>query len=372
MESLTLLSIVAKLLAAVWGSAILPVVGGNEITLLFAGDAMQHQGQLDAARRADGIYDYTDCFAAVKDYISAADYAVVNFETTMAGGKYTGYPCFNSPDSYASALSDAGFDLFLTANNHTLDRLDRGMQRTIAVLDSLGISHIGTWSNAAQRHDKLPFVRDIKGYRIAFLNYTYGTNGFTLKGDGVVDYIDRKVIAADVKAARDAGAELIVAAVHWGVEYKLLPHPTQTSLADYLHSLGVEMVIGGHPHVIQPMKLSEADSTGARRLTIYSLGNFISNMRTTDTRGGAVAEVHIGRDESGHAVVRSADYTLVFTVPPTASHSNYRLMAIDDEAIPSLWRGVANAFAASARRIFAAHNLNVEEKNAQKIVNNYK
>ncbi len=371
MESLTLLSIVAKIIATVWGSAILPAFDndrGGEITLLFAGDAMQHQGQLDAARRPDGSYDYTECFAGVKDYISSADYAVVNFETTLGGGKYTGYPCFNSPDSYATALKDAGFDLFLTANNHTLDRLDRGMQRTITVLDSLDIDHIGTWRNAAQRRERLPFVRDIGGFKIAFINYTYGTNGLTLKGDGVVDYIDREVIAADVRAAREAGAELIVAAVHWGVEYKLLPHPTQKSLADYLHKLGVEMVIGSHPHVIQPMELADADSAGRRHLTIYSLGNFISNMRTTNTRGGSVARVHIDRDNDGNAVVQSADYSLVFTVPPVARHSNFRLMAIDDENIPASWHSRAEAFAASARRIFSTHNINIEEKT----VNNYK
>ncbi len=362
----SLLPLVVKLMATVIGPAVgsLTPYATDEATLLFAGDAMQHKAQLEAAVRQHG-YDYSECFRLVKPYISAADYAVVNLETTLGGRNYTGYPCFCSPDSYAEALADAGFDLLLTANNHTLDRLDRGHARTLLVLDSLEIDHIGTWRDSAERSRRLPFIRDIKGFKIAFLNYTYGTNGLSLKGSGVVDYIDRDIMSADITEARQAGAELIVAAVHWGVEYKLLPHPSQKALSAYLRHQGVDMIIGGHPHVIQPIELSQPDSTRRRTLTVYSLGNFISAMRTTDTRGGAVVRVHLRRDSLGKAIVHSADYSLVYTVPPIQGQNNFMLFPVDSDIIPQQWQQRAQAFAASARRIFAAHNIGVSESAAQ-------
>ena len=220
------------------------VLTPQEVSLVFAGDAMQHQGQLDAARRPDGSYGYDGCFDAVAPYISAADYAVVNLETTLGAGGFTGYPCFCSPDSYAEALRDAGFDMMLTANNHTLDRLDKGLHRTISVLDSLGVDHLGTYHDGESRQRALPMVKDIKGIKIGFLNYTYGTNGLTVKGDAVVDYIDTDLMASDIESARAAGAEILAVAVHWGVEYKLLPHPSQKALADFLVGQGVDLIIG--------------------------------------------------------------------------------------------------------------------------------
>ncbi len=362
MQSFAMLPLVVKVIALVLQtatSALTPV--NDEATIIFAGDAMQHQAQLDAAKTRSGAYDYSECFAALSDEISGADYAVVNLETTLGGKGYTGYPCFTSPDSYAQALADAGFDMMLTANNHTLDRLDRGLERTIHVLDSMGVDHLGTYRNASERAERLPMIRDINGFKIGFLNYTYGTNGIKLKGNGIVDYIDREVIARDIQALRESGAELIAAAIHWGVEYEKLPHPTQKSLARYLADSGVEMIIGGHPHVIQPMELSEADSIGSRQLLVYSLGNFISNMRTTDARGGAILKVKLRRTADGHAIVGDAAYRLVFTVPPTDGHTNFRLMQVDSPSIPAQWKGRAAAFASSARKIFDRHNINVQE-----------
>ena len=133
----TILAIVLKLTLAMAGDA--------EATLLFAGDAMMHQAQIDAARVGKGEYDYSECFGPVKPLIESADLAVVNLETPLGTSNFTGYPCFNAPVAYASALKDAGFDLFLTANNHTLDRHDKGLEYTIHALDSLAIPNLGTY-----------------------------------------------------------------------------------------------------------------------------------------------------------------------------------------------------------------------------------
>ena len=156
--------------------SVLSLLQGGDATLVFAGDAMQHDRQIEAARRSDGSFDYSAYFRHVADYVSAADYAVVNLECTLGGKPYKGYPCFSAPEEYAVALKDAGFDLFLHANNHCLDRRDAGLRRTLDQLDMLGVPHIGTYRNAAERAKNYPFVADVKSMKIAFLNYTYGTN----------------------------------------------------------------------------------------------------------------------------------------------------------------------------------------------------
>ena len=226
--------------------------------LLFAGDAMQHQAQLDAALKAGGgkKYDYSDCFRLIAPTVTDADYAVVNLEVPLGGGPtYSGYPCFSAPDSYAQALKDAGFDMMLTANNHCLDRGDKAARRTIAALDSLGLDHVGTYHDAGQREELVPFMRDIKGIKFAFLNYTYGTNGIEPRDGVEVALIDRERMASEIREARDKGAEIVVVAIHWGVEYVLRENSNQRALADFLVDQGVDMIIGGHPHVIQPMEI---------------------------------------------------------------------------------------------------------------------
>lgn len=325
----------------------LAMVADAEATLVFAGDAMMHQAQIDAARQSDGTYDYSGCFTPVEQMIKGADYAVVNLETPLGERGFSGYPCFCAPVSYASALKDAGFDLFLTANNHTLDRHDRGLRYTVSALDSLGIPHIGTYANADARDKSLPMVIDIKGFKVGFLNYTYGTNGISVQGDVVVDYIDRDRIAADIAETREAGAEIVVAAMHWGEEYVLSPVASQKKLADFLVGEGVDMVIGGHPHVVEPYEMRENSLSGRPALVTYSLGNFISNMRTRDTRGGALAVVKLGRDSTGCAIVRDARYELVFTVPPSSRGSNFAVYPID--SVPSAWRPAADAFRSALR-----------------------
>ena len=329
------------------------ILGIDEAEIVFAGDAMMHQGQIDAARQSDGTYDFSEYFEHVDGYISSADYAVVNLETPTSRPPYSGYPCFNAPESYIDALAGAGFDLFLTANNHTLDRRDAGLRATVDALERRKLDHIGTYSSDSSRNASIPFVRNINGIRVGFLNYTYGTNGITPGRDVKVDYIDRDLIRDDVKATRAAGAEIIIACIHWGIEYKLLPHPSQTSLAHYLSDLGVEAIIGGHPHVIQPMELTDTD--GGPRLLVYSLGNLISNMKTCDTRGGALVKVKLTRGDDGLVRVSDASYRLVFTEPAAQGH-NYRLRWADRSDDPR-----AKAFSRSARAIFDTHNKNVHE-----------
>ena len=324
--------------------------------LVFVGDAMQHQRQIDAARRPDGSLDYSPYFTSIEPYISSADYAVVNLEAPLGGAPYSGYPMFCAHDNYVSTLTDTGFDLVLLANNHILDRRDRGVRRTVSTLESKGIPWIGAYRDREQRDSIMPLIRDVNGFKIAFLNYTYGTNGITKTTPIEIDYINRRLMADDVRKAREKGAELIAACVHWGDEYHLLPNRAQKSLAAYLDSLGVEMIIGSHPHVIQPMMLQQSAHTGHPCLTVYSLGNFISAMRTADTRGGAMVRVTLGRDADGKAEVKSANYRMVFVEQPQSKGDSFRLLPSESDDLHPSMRGMRDTFVRNARAIFDRHN----------------
>ncbi|MDE6533913.1 MAG: CapA family protein [Muribaculaceae bacterium] len=334
--------------------------------LLFAGDAMQHQAQLDRARELGGgsMYDYSDCFTLIAPTVTKADYAVCNLEVPLGGGPdYSGYPCFSAPDSYAEALKDAGFDMMLTANNHCLDRRDKAARRTLDALDRIGLDHIGTYHDTAQRDSLVPFIKEIKGFRIGFLNYTYGTNGI-MPRDGVeVAYIDRDKIAKEIALSKSAGAELIVVAMHWGIEYVLLENGVQRSLAEFLIDQGVDLIIGGHPHVIQPMKVVHNEKEDKEVLVVYSLGNLLSNMKTADTRGGALVRATIVRDKDGKARFSHADYDIFYSAKPDGPGSNFRVIpSWMPEHIPPAQKAHWQLFERGATRIFDKHNVNVPRR----------
>lgn len=326
-------------------------------TLLFVGDAMQHSPQFKAALRAGcgREYDYSECFSLIAPEVSEADYAVVNLEVPLDGEPYSGYPCFSAPDAYAQALRDAGFDLFLTANNHTMDRGTRGVRRTIAALDSLGVDHTGTWTSPEKR---APLLKSISGIKTAFLNYTYGTNGIPVRGGVEVSLIDRRAIADEIAASRRDGAEFVIVTVHWGNEYEMVPNATQRELARYMIGRGADMIIGSHPHVVQPMMVERDDSTNRDILVAYSLGNFLSNQTRPDTRGGAMVRARIVRDVDGTVRLDTASCDLHFTAKPSGNPArNYRVVpSWMPDSVPAGQRGERDRFEREARRIFTLNN----------------
>lgn len=258
----------------------------ERITLLFVGDLMQHQAQIDAARTSGGKYDYSSYFSLVKKEISRADIAIGNLEVTLGGKPYRGYPTFSAPDEYLQAIKDAGFDVLLTANNHCLDRGKKGLERTIAQMDSLSIPHAGTYRNSMERRQHYPLFIRKKGFCIAILNYTYGTNGIKASAPNIVNYINKETILKDIHSAQAVRPDAIIACMHWGEEYQSLPNHAQRELADWLLEQGVTHIIGSHPHVIQPMELRKDGNQ--QHAVVYSLGNFISNMSTANTDGGLI------------------------------------------------------------------------------------
>jgi len=336
----------------------------NEVNLTFLGDAMQHTPQLNAALAAGGgaRHDYSACFKYVEEDIKSADYAVVNLECTLGGTPYMGYPCFSAPESYAQQLKDTGFDLFLTANNHCLDRRDAGLKRTVEQLDAMGMPHIGTYVNKEARDQQVPMLTTINGIKFAFLTYTYGTNGIPVQKDVVVNYIDKNLIARDIAAAREKGAQVLCVAMHWGVEYVLSPPAEVRDLADFLVEQGVDLIIGGHPHVVEPMEMRHSNAYDKDVLLVYSLGNFVSNMNDIDCRGGAMVKVKVTMNGS-KPVVHDPRYKLFFVQKPVSRGDNF---VVIPENRPDLLRdgsrGEFTRFMQRAHDLVMSKNKGVEQE----------
>ena len=296
----------------------------TEASLAVCGDAMSHMPITNDAWNGER-YDYARIMAAAKPYVQTADYAVVNLETTLSGGPpYSGYPAFNSPDDMAADLKALGFDLCLTANNHSLDRGFSGLSRTLDVLDGAGLRHVGT-SRTQEEADHNIAVADVGGISVAFLGYTYGTNGIPVPKKHPyainvfnTDYLttlskpDWDRLAADLEAAQALETDLIAVMIHWGLEYKLVQNRYQEALADFLFAHGADIILGGHSHVPQPMELRTLPD-GRQGFVCYSLGNFISSQTKPNTNVTAVLTLTLTRDnETGEAQVTDYAYAPMY------------------------------------------------------------
>jgi poly-gamma-glutamate capsule biosynthesis protein CapA/YwtB (metallophosphatase superfamily) len=250
------------------------------VTLIAVGDLMVHSAQLSAAWTGSG-YDFVPSFRPVASTISAADIALGNLETTLRSGGFTGYPCFRSPTAYARALKGAGFDVLTTANNHALDGGAAGVRYTSAYLDRLRIAHTGT-DNAGPaivRHD---------GVRIAFLAYTYATNGIRSPFPGAVNRIDLPAMRRAIASARKR-ADLVVVVSHFGSEYVRAPESATKTTARALIDAGADLVLGSHPHVVRPVERYRG------HYIVYSMGNFVSTMTRAYTDLGIMVSAIVTR-----------------------------------------------------------------------------
>ena len=300
------------LLSAVILSFMVKGQDSTEISLLFIGDVMQHQSQINHAYNPKTKkYEYDHCFLQVAPIIGQSDVTIANLEGTLAGPPYKGYPQFSAPDELAVALQKAGVDILVTANNHSCDRRKKGVEQTINTLDNLGIPHTGTFINSQTRKLNYPYFIEEKGFKIALLNYTYGTNGLPVDPPNVVNLIDRDAILTDIRNAQGESPDKIIAFLHWGLQYERVPSKQQIDLADFLVKNGVDMVIGSHPHVLQRMENYYDESRGKDMVKIYSLGNWISNQRDRYRDGGAMVRVILKKDGSG-THIESAGYYLTW------------------------------------------------------------
>lgn len=258
----------------------------QQLDLLFAGDIMQHETQLNMARQSSGKYSFSYCFRHISPIVKAADISIANLETTIGAGGYSGYPSFCAPDSFLYAVKDAGFNVLLYANNHCLDKGKRGALYTLDLLDSLQITHCGVYRNREERNERYPLIIKKNGLRVAILNYTYGTNGREIPAPMIVNIIDKEIIAQDILAAKEKMPDAIIACMHWGDEYVSLPSQQIKELSNWLIEEGVNHIIGNHPHVVQPIEIREKETTPDRNVVAYSTGNLVSNMSLRRTDGG--------------------------------------------------------------------------------------
>ena len=353
----------------------------EKLTILFTGDVMQHGPQITGAfNKTSGTYEYDEGFKFIKPIVESKDIAVANLEITHAGKPYKGYPQFSAPDELSYSLKNTGFDILVTANNHSCDGGSKGVIRTLDILDKVGIRHTGTFRNAKEREENYPLMIEEKGIKIALLNYTYGTNGLTVAAPLIINYIDSAQIQKDVAKAKSMQADYIICAIHWGAEYKSLPNNYQKNYEAFCYELGVDMIMGGHPHVLQPIEKKIVE--GKERVTAWSMGNFVSNQRDRYKNGGIFINSTLNINKGK---VQSADvnYNLFYVhakqvnglkpyyLLPDFNYSAYKgfLSEADSTAMA--------LYFSDSRKLFKEHNKGVNEEiisissKTGKLINNH-
>jgi poly-gamma-glutamate capsule biosynthesis protein CapA/YwtB (metallophosphatase superfamily) len=298
-----------------------PTKEDNEILIDISavGDIMVHNSQLNAQYDINSNkYNFYNNFKYINDDIKKSDLSIANLETTLSGEEngYSGYPRFNSPDSLAHALKKSGFDLISIVNNHTLDYGVQGFKRTIEVLEKNKLNPLGVKNHL---DDKRYEIKDIKGVKVGIIAYTYETppiNGSkTINNIKIPDEIKDTIntfnpnnltyevpkIQREIQNMKNDGAELIVFVIHWGNEYNLKPNYSQKVLAKFLANSGVDIILGSHPHVIQPIDIIKSNNSSHKTLVVYSMGNFLSNQRfemtgSTYTENGVILNIEVKKD----------------------------------------------------------------------------
>lgn len=338
----------------------------STLSLLFMGDIMGHDTQINSARQSDGSYDYTEVFKYLKTEISEVDVAIANLEVTLAGPPYKGYPQFSSPDAFAIAAKDAGIDVFGTANNHAIDRRKSGILRTIRVLDSLDIPHTGTFINQQEKEATSPLLIEKNGFKLALINYTYGTNGIPVPSPTVVNIINKENIALDIQKAKTLNPDKIILFIHWGSEYQHQPNAKQTDLATFCFNEGADIIIGSHPHVVQKSEWIN-DSTNDERFITYSLGNFVSNQRKKHTDGGQMIKLVLEKRDNNTNIIESGYFLTWVYTPVISGKKHFHIIPCAKYELQSEFfitpehYDKMKIFIADSRNLLNTHNKNVRE-----------
>lgn len=319
-------------------------------TIVSFGDTLCHKPLFNAAYdKETGIYDFSPMFKYVEKYFENSTINIGNCESPMAGEEmgYSGYPTFNAPEHLAIDLQELGVDIMTTSNNHALDKGFSGLSSTLDFLDDAGIAHVGTARTEEEQNTIL--YKDLNGIKTAFIAYTYGTNGIPVPKDKefCVNLIDEDLILKQINQAKDEGAELIVASMHWGVEYQTTENAEQDRLAQFLIENDVKIVLGCHPHVLQPMKMLKVETDAGEEkegLVIFSQGNFFSNQRDINTGNTAIFNIEVKKDgESGEVTVERATYAPIYVnIKDPGVKDRYELMDLNEiissyEADEGIW-----------------------------------
>lgn len=305
------------------------------INMSVIGDIMCHNSQyIDAF--SGSTYDFSYVFSDIKHYIDNADIAIGNLETTFAGAArgYSNYPTFNTPEQLAQNLKDFGIDVVSTANNHCMDTGYKGLVSTLDYLDSAGISHTGT--SRTQEEQNTVLIKDINGIKIAFLSFTYGTNGIpvSLEKTYSVNLISNELILNQLQLAKAQNPDLICVSMHWGIEYQNTQNKEQERLADLLFQNGTDIILGSHPHVLQPMEkrtITLEDGSTKDGFVIYSLGNFMSGQTKERTRNSIILNIELTKNgETDKISIGNISYIPIYMYKNT-SKTTQKYLVLDIE-----------------------------------------
>lgn len=305
-------------------------------SLTAIGDVMCHNTQyMDAYNSTTGEYDFSYVFDDINFYTKTADICVASLETSFAGAErgYSNYPTFNTPDALAYDLKKIGIDVISTAGNHCLDMGFSGLSRTIDVLDDADISHLGTYKTQEDQEQIL--YKYVKGVKIAFINYTYGTNGIPIPSgkDFCVNLINKDLMKQQIEQAKSQNADMIVACMHWGTEYRTTSNDEQEELADFLFQNGVNIILGNHPHVLEQMEkrtVTLEDGSTQDGFVIYALGNFIADQNAANTRNSIILNLDITKHTDGKITIDKANYTPIYMYK-NSSLKTHRMKLLDIE-----------------------------------------
>ena len=311
------------------------IIEDTNIKINVIGDVMCHNSQyFDAYDSSTKEYDFSYAFDDIKEATADADLFIGNLETTFAGKErgYSNYPKFNSPEHLAYDLKELGIDILTTANNHCMDTGYSGLESTLNYLDDAEILHTGT--NRSIEEQNTILVKEINGFKIAFLSFTYGTNGISIPNDKsyAVNLIDEEFILSQIKLAQAQSVDLICASMHWGIEYQTVQNEEQERLADFLIKNGVGIILGSHPHVLQPMEIRKVTLDNGeikKGFVIYSLGNFMSGQTQKGTRTSIILNLDIRKSgKNSEIFIDNISFIPIYTYKGTGN-KKYKIINIE-------------------------------------------
>lgn len=288
-----------------------PVI--KEVTFAVVGDIMVHDYQYNEAYNpSTDTYDFMHNFTDVKKYFDGYDFVVGNLETAFGGGKPSSFPVFSTPDSFLNAVRDAGFHVLTTANNHCMDAGEKGLIRTLDLLDEAGIAHTGTYRSQEERDELL--IKEKNGISVAFVSATYGTNGIPVPKDYLVNHLDDETFLSDIKKAQEE-ADLVVVLPHMGNEYETYPRKEFKEWVNHMFEAGADLVLASHPHVLQPMEYRRLDHGEGEHdgFLIYSLGNFISSQTTPPRNASIILHITVKQIGSAPPTVSEVSFVPIWT-----------------------------------------------------------
>ncbi|WP_246834121.1 CapA family protein [Leptospira bourretii] len=290
----------------------------RQVRIKVVGDLMCHNSQISSYYLSKTKeYDSSSSFEFVSNSLQDADLTLGNLETTIANdpNEFTGYPRFGSPIGYLTGIKNAGFDILSTANNHSADKGAFGIDYTIDSVNQMGMVPIGTFKSHSDYLNRKDFFIEVNGIKIAIYNYTYSTNGIPVKNDRIVRLLSEKQIREDVSFAKENGIHFVILWYHYGTEYEEKPDKSQTKWVQIGFEAGADIIIGGHPHVVQRIDHFQEEKNGEDRLVAYSLGNFLSAQNRENTDGGIILSFSLEINSQKEKQIKNVSTEPVWVYP---------------------------------------------------------